>query len=171
MIISFLKSNMPFFLVCISVFTSLVFAVLLYLSIGHTSDIDTTHITFDNNSENFKFYIDTIDYTKQKKYLSISGWIFKIGEDIKTVNSYYALYNEQDNKYIRLPSKMVVRDDVPKHFKINHKISNCGIKSIVKINKLNPNHTYKLYVLYQNNKNNFLVFTNKQINGTGEIIK
>lgn len=168
---SFLKNNTPFMLVCISVFISLLFAAMLYLSINYASKIDIASITFDNNSENFKHNVDKIDYTKQNKYLSISGWIFKKDEDIKIVSSYYALYDEQDNKFIKLPSKMVTRNDVPKHFKINKKISNSGIKSIIKLNKLNPNHTYKLYVLYQNNENNFLVFTNKQINGKGEIIK
>lgn len=167
----YIKTNFPFLFICFSLIIAISFAFALYWSISYSPYLDTSNISIDDSNLNFEFSVDKVEYNQLNQYLIIQGWVFKKDEDIKNVSSYYVLYDEQESKYIRLPSKMVTRNDVPKNLKVGYKISNCGIASMIKINKLNKTHTYKIYVLYGNNDNNILVYMHKKINGIGDIIK
>ena len=167
------KDNIPLILVLLTVIIAVLFSFLLYLSIGYTTYLDTKNLAFANVSKDFTFNVDSVKLFERKQHLTINGYIFKQGKNISKVFSYFVLYDEQEGNYLLLPSKMVVREDVEKKLTTTkkEKIKNCGISSKVNINKINRNHTYKIYVLYQNDDNNVLVYMHKRINGLGEVIK
>lgn len=150
---------LPMIYICIVILIIFTFILTIYLSYKITPAINITKYDLDNNT--IQFYIDDINI--KGNALSIFGWAFKIGEDIKLYKSNYVLYDEMEDKYIKLNTKMVIRPEVAEKLEINNDIKHCGMHSMVDIKNFDKNHTYKLYILYENNNNKLLKNTDKEI--------
>ena len=162
----FVESVIPFILVVLSGVLSLIVAFILFMSFKYTPKIDTDGITFDDPS--VRYVIDTL--STDNGTLSLVGWAAQVETDINSFQSYFALYDEQENEYYQLKTKMVVREDVARVLKAETNIKNCGLRSITDLDMLNPDHTYRVCILYENNENHILMHTNKKINGMGELL-
>ena len=108
-------------------------------------------------SENSDYVINIENISKSKVKLSVSGYAFKGSDAIERYNSFYILKNKETGKWYKLKTKMEQRGN----FKgTGAEFSGMHSQAItVFIDK----GTYDLYILYDNNDENRLIKTDKQV--------
>lgn len=121
--------------------------------------------------ESAEMYTEGCDYKygvqieEDDKKIVVDGWIFYPNEQIKTWDVKIALLSEESNLYL-LKTNMVKRKDVEDSFKKKYgddnRLEYSGMHaSVYKI--LLPKGYYKVVIIYNNNDNNRLVYTNQVV--------
>ena len=108
-------------------------------------------------TENEEYVVNIEDLNSSRLKLSISGYAFKGSDAIERYNSYYILKNAETGKMYKLKTKMEKRAQ----FK-DTGVEYCGMHSQAILLFMNKG-TYDVYVWYDNNDENVLLKTDKQI--------
>lgn len=104
------------------------------------------------NGEEINTHIDLLEFEGKK--VEISGWAYKEGEEIGTVNCNYVLKNQETGKMYLMRTKMeeninLLEDEEHKMAGLHAQCLKFGI----------PKGWYDIYVLYQNDGEDILAFT------------
>ena len=94
---------------------------------------------------------------KGKNRLTLSGWAYKTGQDVKIFNSHFIIKNKQTDKMYILKTTMNIIDQLNNVDEI-YDCSKCGLDSQILIFGLKKG-AYELYILYENDNENLLVNT------------
>lgn len=107
------------------------------------------------NDENINTHIDLLEPSPKKnpKKLEISGWAYKEGEAIGTVNSNYVLKNQETGKMYLMRTQMEENINIKEE---EHKMA--GLHAQCLLFGI-PKGMYDIYVLYQNDGEDILAFT------------
>lgn len=101
--------------------------------------------------EDMDMHIDLLEHDNKK--IEISGWAYKKGEPLGTVNSNYVLkHQETGNMYLmrtQMEENINITDE---EYKMSGMHAQCLLFGI-------PKGMYDIYVLYQNNGEDLLAFT------------
>lgn len=154
------KRNVVFVLlstVCILI----IFSMIVHNSFTTKKIIYDGFKNMDNNT--VKYCIDSQKYDKNTDFITINGWAFVEGDTIKTYECHVVLKDNTTNEYIKLPTKLVTRQDVTAAFKDSKAEFNydkSGFEAKLKLDELkNPLENYEVYLDYSNNNANKLVKT------------
>lgn len=98
-------------------------------------------------------HIDLIEHEKNGKTIEISGWAFREGADLNSINASYVLKHQETGKMFLMRTQMeeninLVEDE--------HKKAGLHARSLV---LGMPKGAYDIYVLYHNNGEDILAFT------------
>lgn len=104
------------------------------------------------NGEDINTHIDLLE--SEGKKVEISGWAYKEGETIGTVNCNYVLKNQETGKMYLMRTKM--EENINLADDENHKMAGLHAQCL-KIGM--PKGWYDIYVLYQNDGEDILTFT------------
>lgn len=137
-----------------------IFCFLIYFSI--------------NNLKEYKIFDSQISINEVTNHIGkvevegnnilIEGWAIVKNSEIRKFETNFIIFEEQTDKFYKVPSTMKLRPDVTQHFTDDSNVNydKCGILGILKANKLKfPLDTYKIYILYKNDDYNFIVDTGK----------
>ena len=102
------------------------------------------------NDEEINTHIDSLKVTGKK--LEISGWAYKEGEEIKTVNSSYVIKHQETGKMYRMRTQMEENPNVEQQYKLAGIHAQCLLFGI-------PKGEYQILVLYRNNNEDILADT------------
>ncbi|WP_026885123.1 hypothetical protein [Clostridium beijerinckii] len=119
---------------------------------------------FENsNDANIKYCIDSQEHDNISNYVTIKGWAFIDGEEIKTFNCHLVLRDKENGDCMELPTKLVIRKDVTDAFKaLENKFNydKSGFEGKVSLNKLNkPISNYEICLDYMNNNSRIFLKT------------
>lgn len=96
----------------------------------------------------------------------VQGWAVHEGENIETFDTSVVLYDCQKGQYYKIPSKLVIRDDITASLADGFNYDNCGFYSSVLCGKMNFESTkYQMCIAYENNAEQYLVLTDQYIGG------
>lgn len=106
-------------------------------------------------------WIDNVDIGK---YLIIEGWALKGDSPIRTYECYVALEDGVTGQVYKLPTAMVVRNDVCSQYNLSEEYMNCGFysKSLKKSIQLEK-HDWEIILLYKHNGEQIYYHTNRFI--------
>lgn len=104
------------------------------------------------NGEDINTHIDLLE--SEGKKIEISGWAYKEGEEVGTVNCNYVLKNQDTGKMYLMRTKMeeninLLEDEEHKMAGLHAQCLKFGM----------PKGWYDIYVLYQNDGEDILAFT------------
>lgn len=94
------------------------------------------------------------DYEFGKQFF---GYAYKPGEDTKNVNIHLVLYSENTKEYDQVSTLVIKRSDISSAAGDGKDHTYCGFSAQVLNKKLLG--IYKIYILYQNNGENYLIDT------------
>lgn len=94
------------------------------------------------------------DYEYGKQF---TGWAYKSGEDTTSANIHIVLYSENTKEYDQVSTLVTKRSDISATAQDGKDHTFCGFSAQVLNAKLLG--IYKIYILYQNNGDNYLVDT------------
>lgn len=104
------------------------------------------------NGEDINTHIDLLE--SEGKKVEISGWAYKEGEKVGTVNSNYVLKNQETGKMYLMRTKM--EENINLQDDEEHKMAGLHAQCL----KFGvPKGWYDIYVLYQNDGEDILAFT------------
>lgn len=114
---------------------------------SYTLGVDTSV-----NGEDINTHIDLLE--SEGKKIEISGWAYKEGKEIGTVNCNYVLKNQETGKMYLMRTKMeeninLLEDEEHKMAGLHAQCLKLGL----------PKGWYDIYVLYQNDGEDILAFT------------
>ncbi len=115
--------------------------------------IDPENSVEDVDDGEISAHIDLIEHEKNGKTVEISGWTFREGSELNSVNSSYVLKHQETGKMYLMRTQMeeninLVEDE--------HKKAGLHARSLV---FGMPKGAYDIYVRYNNNGEDILVFT------------
>ncbi|GHS95539.1 hypothetical protein AGMMS50276_11580 [Synergistales bacterium] len=149
---------------CCGVLMVIIFCFVLLINESKIYQIDIAEIP--HNSD-IQWWIDSVVTTPHTT--KIEGWIFLHKEIIREFTCRFVLYDTRTQKAYIIPSQLRARPDVeeaynPNKEKRDYNYTNSGLVGNVLNFKLEePYSSYKIYILYENNDNNFIVDTNRRI--------
>ncbi|NFO13794.1 hypothetical protein FDB34_06160 [Clostridium botulinum] len=147
------------------IFISFILSFFIYYENQRVNVIDFDKAMVENSSE-ISYFIDNI--IVGEKSSSIQGWAIKPGEDIEVVECYVVLNKVGSNKYLKLNTNIEKRLDLNSAFNDGYSYENGGFFAKILNKKLEKNCDYDIYLLYQNNNENYLINTQRKLY-TGEI--
>ncbi len=103
------------------------------------------------NDEDIRTHIDMLEVSNKK--IEISGYVYKEGEEIKSVNSNYVIKHEETGKMYLMRSKMEENHNVE-----NEMYTLSGIHAQCLLFGM-PKGQYQIFVLYRNNGDDILADT------------
>lgn len=136
-------------------FLGLLFALIVFYDKQNIHKINNED--YIETKGDISYVIDSVDYNEDS--ISIIGWAYKMGQDIKNYDTEIVLNNITTNEFITIPTDMVIRKDVTEFFNDGFNYDCSGFSSKVLNRKLNRNDTYNIYILYRNDSHNYLIKT------------
>lgn len=112
------------------------------------------------NDKEINYCLDSV--VQDQNTISISGWVFKRGEDISLYNCHIAFENKETEEYFYVPTEMVERKDITEAYD-GKNYDKSGFKSIFPAKKFKANFKYEICILYRNDDNNILIKTGQYI--------
>ncbi len=112
-------------------------------------------------------YLSGVDRVSEDHtgYITISGWAFKEGESIETVNVKVLLQDTLTGKFYQLGTSYVERSDVQAMMNTDeYDYTSCGYCASVRKSALKGDRTYHIFLQYCNNGENTLIDTTKEFN-------
>lgn len=111
------------------------------------------------NSNNLKFNLETIN--SNNELINISGWSFV--ENKNSNNSKIYLLLKKNQQILKIPTELVMRNDVNKHFKSDYNYSYSGFNTKFKKSLLRGKYTVGILIVDTKNKKKTILFSNKSI--------
>lgn len=146
-------------IVLIVVYLALTMSSLLICK-SYTLGPNTEVVSIDpeNSVENVEAgdisaHIDLIEHEKNGKTVEISGWAFREGTDLNSVNASYVLKHQETGKMYLMRTQMEENINLSQE---EHKKAGLHARSLV---FGMPKGAYDIYVLYHNNSEDILLFT------------
>lgn len=160
------KSIISFTLVLFSGLGAIMVAAALYLSFQYYPVVDIEEMIVDDPS--VRYSIESIEVHGET--LLITGWALQPNaEAISVFRTYFVLYDEQNEQYRMMKTKMNAREDVPQTLGLGEKLKNCGLVSKIELDRLQEDHLYEVCIYYGNDDNQSLLHTGKWVNSLGEV--
>ena len=132
-----------------------IIVVIVYLAFTMSSLLIFKSYTLGPNTsvnyEQINTHIDLLEHDNKK--IEISGWAYKEGEAIGTVNSNYVLKNQETGKMYLMRTQMEENINIQEE---EHKMA--GLHAQCLLFGI-PKGMYDIYVLYQNDNEDILAFT------------
>lgn len=110
-----------------------------------------------------KYYVDEWDI--QSSNPNVSGWCLKPGEDINTVDFSVILWDEEAAVGYKIPTQMIIRQDVTEAINDGHNYNACGFQANIIGKKFDWSQKYILGFEYKNNGNLIYILTEHSIGG------
>ena len=123
-------------------FTMNSLVVLKSYSLGATTSV---------NDEEIRTHIDSLDVSSKK--IEITGYAYKDGEKIESVNSYFVLKNQDNDKMYLMKTAMIKKSELKEIG-----CENAGLHAQCMVFGL-PKGKYQIMVLYRNNNEDILADT------------
>lgn len=98
-------------------------------------------------------HIDLIEHEKNGKTVEISGWAFREGSELNSINASYVLKHQETGKMFLMRTQMEENINLVKD---EHKKAGLHARSLV---FGMPKGAYDIYVLYHNDSEDILAFT------------
>jgi regulatory protein YycI of two-component signal transduction system YycFG len=122
------------------------------------SNTTVISINPENNVENVEdgeisAHIDLLEHETNGKTIEISGWAFREGAPLNTINSSYVLKHQETGKMYFMATEMEENINLVEE---EHKKAGLHARSLV---LGMPKGMYDVYVQYQNDDEDILVFT------------
>lgn len=126
---------------------------VLNITFNRTINVSNYEIV---NSVGYKYEIE--NYYIEDNKLIISGYFYTTKEETLTVNNFLVLKDETTDKYYKVPTYMIFREDIKEETLKEKNYPWAGFKSIITNSQgLNINNNYHLYILSSINDETSLV--------------
>lgn len=145
-----------FKIICfIGIITILLFCLALYLEMGSLGKYKVQNNMYIDKNKEVEFTIDEVNTSR--KYIEISGWAYKRGQNIGYFNNRFIIQNQKTKEYKALHTEMTYVGEL---FSVDEKYDcrRAGMyaKSIaISLKK----GLYKIFIEYRNDDENILVDT------------
>ena len=146
-----------------------IFLVIVYLALTMSSLLICKSYTLGPNTEvlsidpknsieevedgEISAHIDLIEHQKNGKTVEISGWAFREGSELNSINASYVLKHQETGKMFLMRTQMEENINLVKD---EHKKAGLHARSLV---FGMPKGAYDIYVLYHNDGEDILAFT------------
>ena len=105
------------------------------------------------DTDDYVFSIDNV--VKENEKITIEGYLYKNGVDIKTIATHLVLKDNSDN-YFKIPTYVKYQEELVG----NNNYGWAGFVSTLNTKRFNINDNYKLYILSSINNEELLIDTN-----------
>lgn len=147
------------FIVLVIVYLALTMSSLLICksyTLGPNTEVISinpeNNVEYVENGE-ISAHIDLIEHEKNGKTIEISGWAFREGAELNSINSSYVLKHQETGKMYLMRTQMEENINLVEE---NHKKAGLHARSLV---FGMPKGAYDIYVLYHNDGEDILAFT------------
>lgn len=138
-------------LIIIAVLLCLVF--VCNITFNRTINVSNYEIV---NTDSYKYEIESVERDNSK--LTISGYFYTTKEETMIVHNFLILKDEATNKYYKVPTYMIYREDINEESLKEDNYHWAGFESIISSGQgININNNYHLYILSTVNEKSSLV--------------
>lgn len=166
---SFANKHLALVFTIIVVWGMVIICFCIFFHAEHWKNVQDNHtFSVQTNMSNEEYKSD-IQIKDEKKYFVLSGFCYKLNERVKKFDISVALKENGTDKYILIPTHLVIRNDLSCKENVTEKQGNfamydaSGFETRIRKTRLLHHNEYKVYILYKSNNENTLIDTGKSI--------